>query len=139
MDISITFLHNITGFITTFRSTNIIALSQLFFVFVILAYKTFQIVLRAIIIGTISASFPVIANLLGFGIPLTISSILWFALFGAVSYITYSMITGGLKIVKWSLMPFKRIFKSTPKEHHYHKTIIIREEKLKRKKRNKTK
>ncbi len=134
MDISIPFIHNITGLLSGLAGNNLLLMSLLFFVFVILAYKTFQIVLRAIIIGVISASFPVIANLFGLGIPLTVGSILWFGLFGAVSYITYSMITGSLKIVKWSLMPFKKLFKSSPKEHHYHKTIIVREEDLKRKK-----
>jgi hypothetical protein len=89
----------------------------IFFIFIILAYKVFQTVMKAVIIGVIAASFPFIANMfLGFNVPITINSILWFAITGVIMYFAYSFISGGVKIVKLVLKPFNWMFKKKDKK-----------------------
>lgn len=88
----------------------------IFFVFIILAYKLFQTAIRAFIIGLIAASFPIVAFFLGLDVPLTLSSVMWFAIFGVVMYFAYSFISGGVKIVKLILSPFRFMFRKKEKK-----------------------
>ena len=95
---------------------NSILLFIIFFIFIILAYKLFQTVIKALIIGVIAAAFPFIANALGFSIPINLNTILWFAIFGVLLYFAYSFIAGGVKIVKLVLSPFRWLFRKKEKK-----------------------
>ena len=87
----ISFIKTTGSFIIDIAQNNPPLLFLFFFLFVMIAYKTFQIFFKAFIIGVISAAFPIIANLLGFSIPLTIESLISFGMLGALSYIVYSL------------------------------------------------
>jgi hypothetical protein len=93
-----------------------------FLVFIVLAYKIFQALIKAFIVGVISATFPVIANLAGMDVPLTINSVIWFAIFGVTAFLMYATISGGLKIMRIFMRPFRGLFTKKPVER-----IIIRE------------
>ena len=101
---------------------NTVLLVGAFFVFIVLAYKIFQALIKGFIVGVISAAFPIVANLMGMDVPLSINSIIWFAIFGVAAFLMYASITGGIKITKLFMRPFKGLFTKKPV-----KTIIIRE------------
>jgi hypothetical protein len=101
---------------------NTVLLLALFFVFIVLAYKIFQALIKAFIVGVISATFPVVANLMGMDVPLTISSVIWFAIFGVAAYLMYATISGGARIVGMAMKPFSRLFNRRPVQK-----VIIRE------------
>ena len=99
------------------------ALLMLVFVgFIVLAYKVFQTVIKAFIVGVIAAAFPIVANLMGMDVPLTLSNIIWFAIMGVTAFLVYASVTGGIKVVRIVMKPFNRMFSKKPVQK-----IIIRE------------
>lgn len=98
------------------QQINTIFLFIVFFIFLILAYKIFQTLVKALIVGVIAAAFPFIANMFGMNVPITLSSVLWFAIFGVALYFAYAFISGGIKIVKIVLSPFKILFRKKQKK-----------------------
>ncbi len=120
-------LFQVTGdFIAQIAHSNALVVAAFFFLFVILAYKAVQMLMKAFVIGLISASFPVVAFFLGLDVPLSIGSVLTFGIFGASAYILYSMITGSVKLMKLITSPFRRFFREKPKEYHHHvRTVVI--------------
>lgn len=98
------------------QQINSVLLIVIFLIFIILAYKLFQTMIRAVIVGVIAAAFPFVANYFGFSVPITLNSILWFAITGVVLFLAYSFISGGIKIVKIVLTPFKWLFRKKEKK-----------------------
>ena len=94
----------------------------LIFVFAIVAFKVFSFVLKAVITGVVFALFPIIASYLGFGVPVTLSSIVTFALLGIIMYLVYGTLRFGFKITRFAMSPFKRAFKKKEKTK-----VIIKE------------
>ena len=92
----------------------------LIFVFAIVAFKVFSFVLRAVITGVAFALFPIVAAYLGFNIPVTLQSIVTFALLGIVMYLVYGSLRFGFKVTRFAMSPFKRAFKKKEK-------VIIKE------------
>jgi hypothetical protein len=125
----------ITGdLITQITQTSPILLGIFFFIFVIFAYKALQIFIKAIVVGIIAASFPIIATVLGFSVPLSLTSMLWFGILGAGAFIVYSLIMGGVRTSRAVVSPFRGTFKPKPGDHHHHyKTIVVKEEDKKEK------
>ncbi len=113
--------------ITLFRELSqihIILLMAVFLVFIAFAYKAFQVLIKGFMVGVISASFPVIATLLGLDVPLTINNIVWFAILGVSSFLLYHTMSGGVRMMRLIYRPFGRMFrKKTPVVQK----IIIRE------------
>ncbi|UCD07905.1 MAG: hypothetical protein JSW41_02990 [Candidatus Aenigmatarchaeota archaeon] len=109
-------LEFLTQIFSQLQQANSILLFIVFFVFLILAYKLFQTVIKALIIGVIAAAFPFVANMFGFNIPITLSNVLWFAIFGVVLYFAYAFISGGVKIIKIIFSPFKVLFRKKEKK-----------------------
>lgn len=109
---------------------NTVLLFVVFLVFIVLAYKIFQAMIKAFIVGVIAATFPVIANLMGMDVPITINNIIWFALFGVAAYLLYATIAGGAKIMGLVMRPFRGLFGKKPVQ----KVIIREKEKDKEKK-----
>jgi len=101
---------------------NTVILLAVFLVFIVLAYKIFQALIKAFIVGVISATFPVVASLAGMDVPLTISSVIWFAIFGVAAYLLYATISGGAKIAGLVMRPFRGLFRRKPVQK-----VIIRE------------
>ena len=131
MDIPLGFPFSlITGdLITAIAHTSPILLGVFFFVFVIVAYKAMQIFIKAIIIGVIAASFPIVATFLGYPVPITLTNIMWFGVLGAGAFVVYSLIMGGVRTSRLVMSPFKGAFKPKPGDHHHHyKTVVIKEE-----------
>jgi hypothetical protein len=109
-------------FFRSMAQINTFLLFIIFFVFVIFAYKVFQTVIRAFIVGVIAATFPIVGNLMGMNIPLTITSIIWFAIFGVAAYLLYSSIRSGARIIGLIFRPFRGLFGKKPVQK-----IIIKE------------
>ncbi len=101
---------------------NTVILLAVFLVFIVLAYKIFQALIKAFIVGVIAATFPVVASLAGMDVPLTISSVIWFAIFGVAAYLLYATISGGAKIAGLVMRPFRGLFRRKPVQK-----VIIRE------------
>ena len=101
---------------------NSFLLMAVFLLFIVLAYKVFQALIKAFIFVVISASFPIVANLMGMSVPLTISSIVWFAILGVTAYLLYASVTGGARIMRMAMRPFRGMFTKKPVQK-----IIIRE------------
>ncbi len=95
---------------------NSVILFLVFIFFVVIAYKIFKTLFKALMVGLISAMFPVIAYLLGFNIPVTFQSIIWFSLTGMLLFFLYSIISGGVKIIKILTSPFKLLFRKKEKK-----------------------
>lgn len=115
-------LETIIDFMVKLSQVNTALLMVVFVVFIVLAYKVFQALIKAFIVGVIAASFPIVANLMGMNVPLTISSVVWFAILGVTAFLMYATITGGIKIVRFAMKPFNRMFSRKPVQK-----IIIRE------------
>ena len=109
-------------FFRSLSQMNTVLLMGVFLIFIILAYKVFQALIKAFIVGVIAATFPIVANLMGMDVPLTINSIVWFAIFGVTGFLLYATISGGVKMVRMVMRPFRGLFKKKPVER-----IIIRE------------
>lgn len=63
------------------------------------AFRIFAYILRMLTTGLVFGAFPLIANVVGIPIPLTLQSILWSVFLGMVIYLCY----GGLTFV-WKIM-----------------------------------
>lgn len=99
------------------------------FVFIIIAYKVFKYLMKALITGIVFALIPILANFLGFPMEISFGVIFQYAIYGIIIFVVYSIIHTGLRIVGFALSPFKRSFKKKEK-------VIVKEvEKPKKKKR----
>lgn len=105
---------------------NTVLLAAVFLFFIVIAYKVFQALIKAFIVGIIAAAFPIVANLLGMDVPLTFTSVIWFAIFGVAAFMLYATISGGAKIARFAMKPFGALFRKKNV-----KTVIIREKETK--------
>jgi hypothetical protein len=88
-------------------------------VFLVLAYMIFKQIVKAVIIGAISASIPVVLYLLGFDIGLNIQTVIWFGLAGIATYFVYDVINGWMTVIRIITWPIRRALRkpaSQPKE-----------------------
>jgi hypothetical protein len=115
-------LEFLTEFVTGFTQMNTVLMLAVFLVFIVLAYKIFQALIKAFIVGVISAAFPLVANLMGLNVPLTLTNVIWFAIMGVTAYLMYATVTGGARIIRLILKPFSALFRKKPVQK-----IIIRE------------
>lgn len=94
-----------------FMQPQIILLFVGFFIFIIIAYKLFKLVAKALIVGLVGAAFPVVVNFLGFNnifgveIALSFQNMIFFALVGIVAFIIYYVISGMLKAARFLARP----------------------------------
>ena len=119
-------LEFITEMFTQAAQVNNLLTIALLFVLIFIGYKIFQIVLKSVIVGIIAALIPVGAIVLGvdIGVSLSISNMLWFAVFGVMSYLVYASVNAGVKTVKLIMKPFGVLFRNKPKQK-----VIIKQEK----------
>jgi len=86
-------------------------------VFLVMAYMIFKQIVKAIIIGAVSASIPIAIYLLGFWTELNLQIIIWFGLAGIATYFVYDVISGWMKIMSIITWPIRRALKKeAPKE-----------------------
>ena len=88
-------------------------------VFLVMAYMIFKQLMKAFIIGIISASIPVVLYLLGFDIGLSLQTVIWFGLAGIATYFVYDVISGWMAIIRIITWPIRRALRkpvSQPKE-----------------------
>jgi len=87
-------------------------------VFLVMAYMIFKQIVKAIIIGAVSASIPIVLYLLGIWDELTLQMIIWFGLAGIATYFVYDVISGWIKIMSIITWPIRRLLrkKESPKE-----------------------
>ena len=120
-------LEIILGLMGSITQMNPVLLGVIFLFFIVIAYKVFQALIKAFIVGVIAASFPIVANLFGLDVPLTFYSVMWFALFGVAAFMLYATISGGAKIAGFAMKPFGVMFRKKNV-----KTIIIKEKETNR-------
>ncbi len=109
-----------------------------FLIFIVIAYKFIRFLVNVFIIGLVSAFFPLFANFIGLSVPITFDSIIYFAFLGIIVYIIYYVVSGGYKIIRIILAPF-RILKGKPKEKVVKKVIVKEKSKPEKKKKQKKK
>ena len=81
----------------------------IFLVFIVIAYKIFKMVMKAAIVGIISASFPFLLSYVGIAtVPITLSSVIWFGMAGIAIFFIYSAINGFLRIIGFIFSPFSK-------------------------------
>ena len=88
----------------------------IFFLFILIAYKIFKTLLKAVIVGIISGFFPVFAYLTGMTETVTLNQMIWFGLAGISLFFIYTAVSGGVKIISWIFKPFKFMFKEKKKD-----------------------
>ena len=86
-------------------------LLAIIFVLAFLAYKIFAFVMRIIITGVAFGFFPLIANVIGIPVPLTLQSFLWSGIIGITIFFVYMGISFGYKVMNLVFSPFKKSFK----------------------------
>jgi CBS domain containing-hemolysin-like protein len=94
-------------------------------VFLVMAYMIFKQIMKAIIIGVIFGAIPIALYLVGFEIPLSIQTIVWFALLGIAMYFVYDVISGWMRIMRIITWPIRRLFRKGSKEQK----VQVKEEK----------
>ena len=91
------------------QEPTVIIFLVLFFVFIILAYKVVKILIRALIVAAIATVFPVFSNMfLGTSFPITLDSLLWFAMTGAEIYFIYHILVSIGTIAEFVTKPFRK-------------------------------
>jgi hypothetical protein len=87
-------------------------------VFLVMAYMIFKQLMKAFIIGIISAAIPVVLYLFGFQIELSLQTVLWFGLAGIATYFVYDVINGWFTVVRILTWPIRKALKkdSQPKQ-----------------------
>jgi hypothetical protein len=118
-------LELVIEFFREIAQINTVLLFGVFLVFIVVAYKLFQALIKAFLVGVIAATFPIVAIFIGLDVPLTISSVIWFAIFGVVAYLFYATVSSGAKILGLVMRPFKGMFSKKPVQ----KVIIKEDEK----------
>lgn len=106
-------------FIANLSNVDLIILIGAGIVFLVMAYMIFKQIMKAIIIGAISASIPVVLYLLGFDIGLSLQTVIWFGLAGIATYFVYDVISGWMTIMRIITWPIRRALRkpaSQPKE-----------------------
>ncbi|MEM7815833.1 MAG: hypothetical protein QXN71_01805 [Candidatus Aenigmatarchaeota archaeon] len=98
-------------FISNLSNVDAIILIGAAIVFLVMAYMVFKQVMKAVLIGTISAAIPIILYLVGFEIELSLQTILWFGLAGIATYFVYDVISGWITIIRIFTWPFRWIFR----------------------------
>lgn len=106
---------SLTGMVFKLGQGNTYFLLIIFLIFLILAYKIFKTLLKAVIVGVISGFFPVFTYLLGLTDTLTFNHILWFGLAGVSLFFIYTAVAGGVKIISWVFKPLRFLFKEKKK------------------------
>ena len=80
-------------------------------VFLVLAYMIFKQVMKAIIIGVISAAIPIVLYLMGYNIDISLQTIIWFGLAGIAIYFVYDVIMGWFKLASIITWPIRKLFR----------------------------
>ncbi|MBU0952991.1 MAG: hypothetical protein KKA90_01040 [Nanoarchaeota archaeon] len=84
----------VTGGLGFISNVNPILLLIVFGVFVFVAFRMFQFAMRVVTIGLVAALFPIGANwFLGWDLPVTISSMIWFATMAVGLFILYAILS----------------------------------------------
>ena len=95
---------------------NLIFLVLVVIVLIIVGLKVFRYLLKALLTGVAFGLFPFVARAIGMAVPLTINTVVSSALFGVAIYFVFSAMKTGFKVTRWVLSPFRRLFRSKPKE-----------------------
>jgi hypothetical protein len=85
-------------------------------VFLVLAYMIFKQLMKAFVIGIISAAIPIVLYLMGFEIELSIQTIIWFGLAGIAIYFVYDVLSGWMHVIKILTWPFRAVLRRSKKD-----------------------
>jgi hypothetical protein len=105
-------------FLTNLSNIDLLILIGAGVLFLVMAYMIFKQVMKAVIVGVISASIPVVLYLLGFNIDISLQTIIWFGLAGIATYFIYDVIIGWtrlFRIITWPIRWLWRRGDSKPK------------------------
>jgi hypothetical protein len=79
-------------------------------VFLVMAYMIFKQLMKAFVIGLVSAAIPVMLYLLGVDIGLSVQTVIWFGLAGIATYFVYDVINGWMTIIRIITWPIRHAF-----------------------------
>jgi hypothetical protein len=83
-------------------------------VFLVMAYMIFKQLMKAFVIGMVSAAIPVALYLFGFDIGLSVQTVIWFGLAGIATYFVYDVVSGWMKILRIITWPVRRVLFRKP-------------------------
>jgi hypothetical protein len=98
-------------FLASLSNIDVLILIGAGIVFLILAYMIFKQVMKAVIIGVISAAIPVVLYLLGFNIGLSLQTTIWFGLAGIATYFVYDVIMGWARLFRMITWPIRWLWR----------------------------
>ena len=75
-----------------------------------LAFRVFQYILKALVVGIVFMAVPFLLEMAGMPVGTDIRTLLWFMIFGVVSFFAFSSVRFGFKATKAVMSPFQRTF-----------------------------
>jgi hypothetical protein len=102
-------------FISQVMQLDVVTIFAILFVLIIIAYKVFTYLMKALITGMAFGFIPIAANYLGYGMEISLPVILQFVLFGIAVFVAYSVIKTILRALGFVLSPFRGAFKKPPR------------------------
>lgn len=96
-----------------------------------IAFRVVAFFLRALLTGVAFGVFPVVANLLGIGVPLTLNTILWSMILGIALYFAYVTVSTGNRLINFVLSPFRGSFQTRTQRVVVKKVVRVEKEKEK--------
>lgn len=100
-----------------FSEQGVLIFFVFFVIFIFIAFKTVKFLFKALIIGIVAATFPIVGNLvLGLDIDISIFNIIWFAGTGVGLYFVYNVLRGGWKFLKTVTAPLRWARKGSSKK-----------------------
>ena len=120
-------LEIILGLINEVLQLHPILIAIFLVIIIVIAFKVLKFAMRAVLTGICFSLFPIAATFLGFSFPITLQSLLWFAIFGVIVYLAYHTLVSGYKIMKIALSPFSKLGAKKQRV----KTVVVKEKKEK--------
>ena len=80
--------------------------------FLVLAYMIFKQLMKALVIGIISAAIPIVLYLMGFNVDVSFQTVIWFGLAGIATYFIYDVVMGWFKLASMLTWPIRKLFRS---------------------------
>ena len=120
-------LDTVVGFLFDFVQVNSIFLIIAFVIFILIAYKVFRAIMKALIIALLAGIFPLVMYFMGAYEPVSLwdmfQTMMWFSLAGVAIFFVYSTMSTAAKIIKAVIYPFRFLFREKGKKEK----VIIRE------------
>ena len=120
-------LDAIVGIVFQFVQTNSLFLVIAFLLFILIAYKVFKTVMKALMVAFLAGIFPLVMFFFGMYEPESLWSMfqtmMWFSLAGVAIFFVYSTMSTAARVIKAVVSPFRFLFRNKDRKEK----VIIRE------------